>query len=298
MLIHVACRWRDLRDVTSLPNGDLQLKIVKQPAGLPGDLVHIKEIHELHEMMVKEKKSVVLGNMSSNIFQTICATSGLSPRTSAQPPIQSEAKSIDVYSWDDSIEPSQLDRYLAHLKESFSINGRIMGWVDCRKHPSMLSLEGLSLIGHNLRGTTDVAIVTRQAHRQQKPQMGLLIMFELKKKALESRCAYKASASLIAASIHSPDERPVMVLTDLGSVWQVMWMNGLTIFTHMFESTEEAAGCIQKIIDAGPASAVQPEAKLPEGTWSFSKRRRVDLRRTAPSWDVGPTRPSPPGMYG
>ena len=56
-------------------------------------------------------------------------------------------------------------------------------------------------------------------------------------------------------------------------------MDGLTIFTHMFESTEEAAGCIQKIIDAGPASAVQPEAELPEGTWSFNKRRRVDLRR-------------------
>ena len=78
-------------------------------AGLRGDF-HIKEIHELHEMMVKEKKSVVLSNMSSNIFQTICATSGLSPRISAQPPIQSEAKSIDVYSWDDSIEPSQSDR--------------------------------------------------------------------------------------------------------------------------------------------------------------------------------------------
>ena len=102
-------------------------------------------------------------------------------------------------------------RYLAHLKKSFSINDRIMGWVDCRKHPSMLSLEGPSLIGHNLIGTTDVAIVTRQAHRQQKPQMGLLIMFELKKKALDSRCAYQASASLIAATIHSPDERPVMV---------------------------------------------------------------------------------------
>ncbi|KAK9827895.1 hypothetical protein WJX74_008125 [Apatococcus lobatus] len=33
VLIHVACRWRDLRDLTSLPNGDLELKIVDQPAG-------------------------------------------------------------------------------------------------------------------------------------------------------------------------------------------------------------------------------------------------------------------------
>ena len=33
MLNHVARRWRDLRDLTSLPNGDLELKIVDQPAG-------------------------------------------------------------------------------------------------------------------------------------------------------------------------------------------------------------------------------------------------------------------------
>ena len=33
VLIHIARRWRDLRDLTSLPNGDLVLKIVDQPAG-------------------------------------------------------------------------------------------------------------------------------------------------------------------------------------------------------------------------------------------------------------------------
>ncbi|KAK9828229.1 hypothetical protein WJX74_004567 [Apatococcus lobatus] len=33
VLIHIARRWRDLRDLTSLPNGDLMLKIVDQPAG-------------------------------------------------------------------------------------------------------------------------------------------------------------------------------------------------------------------------------------------------------------------------
>ena len=83
--------------------------------------------------------------------------------------------------------------------------------MDCWKHPTMLSLQGLSLIGHNSRGTRDVGIITRQAHLQQRLQTGLLIMFELEKKALESQCAYQARASLIAASHHSPDESPVMV---------------------------------------------------------------------------------------
>ena len=33
VLIHVARGWQDLRDLTRLPNGDLELKIVDQPAG-------------------------------------------------------------------------------------------------------------------------------------------------------------------------------------------------------------------------------------------------------------------------
>ena len=33
VLIHLDSRWQDLRDLTSLPNDDLVLKIVAQPAG-------------------------------------------------------------------------------------------------------------------------------------------------------------------------------------------------------------------------------------------------------------------------
>lgn len=102
-------------------------------------------------------------------------------------------------------------RCMNHLKKIFSINGREQAWVDCRKHPLMLSIRSVELIGRNLCGTADVAIVTRQAKRIEQPQMGLEVFFLLKKEPREGHNMYQAQASLLSANIHSATLKPIMV---------------------------------------------------------------------------------------
>lgn len=78
----------------------------------------------------------------------------------------------------------------------------------------MLSIRGMDLIGRNLSGTTDVAVVTRQARLINQPQEGLEIILELRKSPLDSNNLYRARACLLAANVHSAGLGPIMVSAD------------------------------------------------------------------------------------
>ncbi len=106
-------------------------------------------------------------------------------------------------------------RYMDHLAKIFSIDGRKQAWVDCRKHPFMLSIRVVDLMGRDLNGKTQVAVVTRQAKRIHQSQEGLEVIFELKKEPLESHNLYQARVSLLTANTHSASLKPIMVSSPL-----------------------------------------------------------------------------------
>ena len=77
-------------------------------------------------------------------------------------------------------------------------------------NPYLLSYDGLETLGRTFRGTTDVVVADRVAVRTRCPQMGLRVLFKLKK-AITDSDVVPARARVLLANLHSPDNRPVMV---------------------------------------------------------------------------------------
>ena len=56
-----------------------------------------------------------------------------------------------------------------------------------------------------------------------------------------------------------------------------MWMDSLTLFTHLFESREVSAGCIQHIIDERTVHADESETQHTTESKSFTQRTQLDF---------------------
>jgi len=104
---------------------------------------------------------------------------------------------------------------MPHLKEVFRIDSSTEAWVECRSDPGLLDFKGVDMVGVNLNGTADAAVATRQAMRLGVPEEGLILLFQLKKMPARSSYLYQAQAILLAANVHCPDLKPVVVSLSL-----------------------------------------------------------------------------------
>ena len=114
-----------------------------------------------------------------------------------------------------------LRRYMVHLPQIVSLDTRQYEWVDAANHfPTLLSYDG-SALGRKLTGTTDVVVVSRGTVKGHQKEVGLVLLFELRKK-VDAASVAQAQLGLLLANIHSPELRPVMVRqTLLLSTWQL-----------------------------------------------------------------------------
>ena len=78
----------------------------------------------------------------------------------------------------------------------------------------MLSYHSETVLDIKVRGTTDVAICTRTSVLGYSPQLGLKVLFELKKSA-GKEAATQARITLFLANLHSPNQRPIVVRPQL-----------------------------------------------------------------------------------
>ena len=65
------------------------------------------------------------------------------------------------------------------------------------------------------------------------------------------------------------------VLTDLGDIWVMMWLDCLTLYTHRFESRDLAAGVVQSCISGVQPSLDSDLESAEKG--SFAERRKLDF---------------------
>ena len=111
------------------------------------------------------------------------------------------------------IDSACIHRYIPHLRESISLGGRDVDWVNAARHPELLMYDGLETLGRKFKGTTDVVLANRSAIRTLQPERGLRLLFKLKK-AVEKADVIQVQASMLLANVHSPELRPMMVSPD------------------------------------------------------------------------------------
>ena len=103
---------------------------------------------------------------------------------------------------------------MPHLKQIIILGNRDIGWVDAARDPQLLSYDGLETLGRKFKGTTDVLLASRSAIRTLQPELGMQLLFQLKK-AFVRADVFKAQASMLLANLHSPESRPMLVSLDL-----------------------------------------------------------------------------------
>ena len=106
-------------------------------------------------------------------------------------------------------------RAICHLKNIISLGDRDsfdgMDWVEAaEQHPHLLMYYGLSTLGFDCDGTTDLAVANKSAIRVSKPELGLQLLFDLRKTITESD-VMRAQARVLLGNLLSPDQRPALV---------------------------------------------------------------------------------------
>jgi hypothetical protein len=167
-------------------------------------------------------------------------------------------------------------RYMPYLKALFPVSSRTSGpltWLEGgNKRKGLLSIVDHSgrLYYQKINGNVDAAIVTRASVEVQLPRTGLCILFELKK-AVESSAIFQAMGQLLLANVHSPDWRPVVIVTDLREYWSLLWMDGLEIKVGRFESPGAAFVVVDSLIAAAADAQATPQGAAASGAVASSR---------------------------
>jgi hypothetical protein len=76
---------------------------------------------------------------------------------------------------------------------------------------------------HSIRGTTDLAFVEVEHHKNNMNRIDLHVMWELEKDAARAHCVRTFHLELIVAA-RMPNFALVVVLTDLCDDWRFYWL--------------------------------------------------------------------------
>lgn len=138
-------------------------------------------------------------------------------------------------------------------------------WLSAgKKAPGLLDVVGQAELLHydKISGNTDVAIVTRASQLIDLPSTGLCILWELKKVGQVDKTAeFQAACQLVLANVLSSQLQPVVVLTDLNEKWQVLWMDGNTVFVGVCPSRCAAVSVIQGCMRQAEVLATLPSCQ-------------------------------------
>lgn len=152
--------------------------------------------------------------------------------------------------------PTPPFRYMPYLENLFNVPRKWLAWLEggqkLRQLLTTCNNNG-RLYYSKISGNTNAAIVSQAAFDAKVPNMGLHILFELKKQ-VEAANVLQALCQLLLANIHSTHCKPILVLTDLGSSWYMYWMDGMTIKGGACSSASAALVLVQAAVAAAAAA--------------------------------------------
>ncbi|KAH9125264.1 hypothetical protein LEN26_007855 [Aphanomyces euteiches] len=151
---------------------------------------------------------------------------------SGKEPDHPKAKQVRAFEWDSTRrEDKQIAEYSQYLRGQLNATLKQMGLclLSARQFPGVLAIED-ARFEFDLNGTTDVLVLDDLGDDMAENVRylnGLRLVIDLKKDLKDdySRKENQALAELIAANVKTPEQSPVVLLTDLGQKWVFLWLS-------------------------------------------------------------------------
>lgn len=185
------------------------------PSSIVGWSQKLDAVHDLLLQQTADNVTISISKVKASVFEQMTKTAGLrfvacqdlhlskTPRNSAC--------SESAFLWEDGSEASHASAYLKHLETTFCIDVKRFSWVNGAKYRQLLDCNATTTLGNKFRGNTDVAVVSLQSERLGAPEIGLEVMFELKKGKPTPEHARQAMTALLIGNLKSTDSKPIMV---------------------------------------------------------------------------------------
>ena len=173
-------------------------------------------------ILEKEVQEVQLSSVKGSVLQEIIRTFGVRLVSAELPPTGGRNPLPAPFKWIDGIaEPNQEEAYMKYLTGHLQLP-RDVSMISVRNIPQLFAQR---LGPYHFTGTSDLVIAPRTAVKQDNIMLlsQLLVVIELKKPAGFQQGASQAYVELLCANV-GRGFSPIVVLTDLGEQWAVMWV--------------------------------------------------------------------------
>ncbi|KAF0711207.1 hypothetical protein As57867_005344, partial [Aphanomyces stellatus] len=219
----VNIRWK-IHVLVVVPEG----AVSATSSTLAGDDALLQKMEEAMERQFKKQKKrkcIAFSDISTAKLNKVI--NGLNVIVvSGKEPYRRRAKQVRGFEWDPSLRDDQqiaeYSQYLrGHLNATLQQTGLCL--LDATQYPGVLAIEDVRF-EFDLHGTTDVLVLHDLGDDMAENVRylnGLRLVMELKKDltAEYSKKENQALAELIAANVKTPDQSPVVLLTDLRQKW-------------------------------------------------------------------------------
>eukprot|EP00891_Asterochloris_glomerata_P008798 jgi/Astpho2/8798/Aster-05441 len=162
-------------------------------------------LKQVLEESKESEKSVHISKAGTSVWDAVQGRAKLKVKT-FNGTIPVTPRQVPAFGWDERLERTQADRYMPHLHKFVRLQDRELCLIDTANHHTQLlvDVQHQNQLGYKFRGTTDVAVVTRAAIQAHSPQIGLRLLFELKKRP-DAAAVAQAKIFLLLANIHSEE---------------------------------------------------------------------------------------------
>ncbi|CAL8465620.1 g5156 [Coccomyxa elongata] len=290
-----------------------------------GGVENIADLHELADWARQQKlkaKSVKVSEIGTDEWDIIRAHAGLKIKRFAKKAskvVGLDLKTATPFTWNEKTEPAHAKECLAHIERHIkgAFDAEEYQMFDARRYLDFLTVAGeQDELGFTIRGTTDVALVSRQAIAGGVPATGSRWLWELKKKlcaagavaevgasaeefasgattssaaaasivtlqgaeeVTQAKYAFQAMACLLLANIKAPEERPGITLTDLRDQHVLYWMDGVDITYFAAPDAATAWALTRALLRDEMGSSSDDEEPLPQAIAAVAKRRKLEL---------------------
>ncbi|KAF0696114.1 Aste57867_13110 [Aphanomyces stellatus] len=177
---------------------------------------------------LKKRKCIAFSDISTAKLNKVI--NGLN--VSGKEPDCPKAKHVRAFKWGPSLrEDQQIAEYSQYLRGHLNATLQQTGLclLDATQYPGVLAIEDVRF-EFDLNGTTDVLVLHDLGDYMAENVRylnGLRLVMELMKDltAEYSKKENQALAELIAANVKTPDQSPVVLLTDLRQKWVFLWLS-------------------------------------------------------------------------
>ncbi|CAM9880386.1 unnamed protein product, partial [Chrysoparadoxa australica] len=154
------------------------------------------------------------------------------------------------FKWPEGMnEAKATPQALAHIKRLLPLPSESDSeWLNCSGISDLLTVQaGQAGFPITAKGTSDVALC-RKADVEVSPSWGLHLLFELKKPDnMKPGAVFQALAQLVTANIHS-NHKPVVVLTDLGTYWKLLWRSSENMIKVWKVQGQDAVAILKQML--------------------------------------------------